>query len=342
MAVTNTDILFGAQVKIEGARGTPETTMTRWLYPTVGQFSWTYAQDHDDLSESNRTFHGKSAFSLSRYQVSFTYQERVSFEDLVWWLNTALDGNNRTGTTTGSTPAGFTYTLTPQASTDDLDTFTMKFNDAGNTYKIDRCVVNRLTLNWDSSPGTSQPSWLMTAEILGRTLTPAATYDAIADRSRTIIKSIGTALYIDEPGGTLGTTQKLGYLRSGEIVIDNQIELKAFSEDPATSAVDFGRGEQLITGSVVMEFKDDAEFAKMRAGTSRKLRILNTGAVIGSTPTTNYKAQFDFGVAQWMPPTMGYAGHNSIQTFGFVAYKSATVTVPITVAVVNASTTITA
>lgn len=342
MAYTNTIMLSGAQVKIEAVRGTPETTMTRWLYPTAGSLQWTYTQDHDDITENNRSFHGHSAFALGRYDNKFTYEERVSFEDVVWWLNCALDGANLTGSTTGSTPPGYTYTLTPQSAVDDLSTFTMKFNESGNIYKIDRCAVNKATFKWDGGIGSSQASWLMTLEIFGRTLTPAATYDAVAERARTIVTSRGTALYIDEPGGTIGTTQVLQALRSGEITIDNQIELKAFSEDTVTSAADFARGEQLFTGSLVMEFKNDTEFAKMRAGTARKIRIKNTGALIGSTPTTNYLLQFDIGNAFWMAPSFSFSGQNMIYTLGWMGYKSSTLAVPMNVVAVNASSTITA
>jgi hypothetical protein len=314
--------------------------MTRWLYPTAGSLIMTYTQDHDDLAESNRSFHGHSAFALGRYDVSFAYEERVTFEDVVWWLNMALDGANLTGTTTGSTPPGYTYTMLPQSAVDDLSTFTMKFGDAGNTYKIDRCAVNKATFNWDGGPGSSQATWLMTLEIFGRTLTPAASFDALSERNRNPVLSRGTALYVDDT--TIGTTQVLAKVRSGEIVIDNQIELKAFSEDTATSASDFARGEQLFTGSLVLEFKDDAEFAKMRAGTLRKIRILNTGAQIGLTPTTNYKLQFDIGNAYWQAPSISFSGQNLVHTLGWMGYKSAAVAVPMTVTAVNTLATITA
>lgn len=340
MAFTNTMMLQGAQCKIEAVRGTAETAMTRWLYPTQGSLIWTYTQDHDDLVEANRSFHGHSAFSLGRYQNSFTYEERVSFEDIVWWMNMIMDGANLTGTTTGSTPPGYTYTMTPQSAVDDLSTFTMKAGEPGNIYKFDRCVVNKATFKWDANPGTSQPSWLMTLEIFARTVTPGSSYDALSERSRTIARSLGTVVSIDTT--TIGTTPKTGYVRSGEFTIDNQIELKAFSEDTATMAADFARGEQLFTGSLVMEFKDDTEFALMRAGTQRKIRIKNTGALIGSTPTTNYQMQFDIGAAQWMAPSMGFSGQNMIQTFGWMGYKTAALAVPFTTAIVNTLASVTA
>ena len=340
MAVTNVQVLHGAQAKIEAVRGTPEATMTRWLYPTLGSLIWTYEQDVDALVEANRSYHGHSAMALGRYRNRITYEERVSYEDVVWWMNAIMDGGNLTGSTTGSTPPGYTYTMTPQTATDDLATFTLKAGFTGNVYKFERCCVNKATFKFDSSAGN--PTWLMTLEIWARIVTPGATFDALSERARTIVNTLGTALYLDEPGGTIGTTAKVGYLRSGEIVIDNQIEEKFFSEDTATSAVDFGRGEQLFTGSVVMEFKDDTEFAKMRAGTSRKLRIQQTGALIGSTPTTNFTLRFDFGVAQWMAPTFSYNGQNAVMTHGFMGYKSATVAVPMTAVIINASTTIAA
>jgi hypothetical protein len=339
--MTNIQILQGAEAKIEAVRCTPETTMTRWLYFTQGNFRWTFAQDILDVPTQSRSFHAHKDFALGRYHNTFSYEEIMTFEDLPWWLRMILKGGSAqgTGTTTGSTPPGYTYQSTPSSTVDDLDSFTMKYWEPSNIYKIDRCMVDTATLAFDA---VNNPAWIMTLDLVGRTMIPGSTYDAVADRNRNTIRAPGTKLYIDEPAGTIGTTLVTGKLRSGSITIDNQLEMKQFSEDAATDSCDVGRGEQLVTGEVVLEFKDDVEFAKMRAGTSRKLRFEVTGPQIGTTPTTTYLLQIDIPVAYWMAPTMDYAGNNKIQTFGFMGFTNATSPQPISIKVVNALATIAA
>ena len=341
MPITNVAILQGAEAKIEAVRCTAESVMTRWLYFTFQNFRWTYAQEALDIPVQSRSFHAHKDFALGRYHNTFTYEEIMTYEDLPWWLCMILKGGAaaRTGTTTGSTPPGYTYTTTPSSTVDDLDAFTTKFWEPSNIYKIDRMMATSATFAFDA---VNNPAWVMTVDLVGRLLTAGQSYDAVADRARNTIRAAGTKLYIDEPAGTIGTTLVSGKLRSGSITIDNQLEMKQFSEDALTDACDVGRGEQLVTGEVVLEFKDDTEFAKMRAGTSRKLRFEVTGPNIGATPTTNYLLQIDIPVAYWMAPTMDYAGQNKIQTFGFMGYTSATAPQPITVKVVNTLATIAA
>jgi hypothetical protein len=339
--ITNVQSLQGQEAKIEAERCVAEAVMTRWLYATMGNFRWTYAQEALDIPIQTRSFHAHKDFALGRYHNTFSYEEIMSFEDMPWWLCMILKGGpgQRTGVTTGSTPPGFAYVSVPSSSVDDLDSFTMKFWEPSNIYTIDRVMCNSATFAFDA---VNNPAWVMTLDLMGRLLTSGSSYDAVADRTRHIIRAAGTKVYIDEPGGVIGTTQVLGKLRSGSITIDNQIETKQFSEDALTDACDVGRGEQLVTGELVIEFKDDSEFAKMRSGTARKLRFEAPGEVIGTTPDTTYLWQVDIPVAHWMAPTMDYAGQNKIQTFGFMGYTDATSPQPISIKTVNALATIAA
>jgi hypothetical protein len=332
--ISNVQILEGGQAKIEAVRGTPEATMTRWLYPLQGGLVMVYEQDVEEEPELTRSYHAHTSHALGRYRVRFNYEEIVTYEDLPWWLQMTLKGGV-TGVTTASTPPGFTYTFAPSGATDDLKTFTLKAGDPANIYTFSRCAVNRLTLRFDDSQAAS---WRLSAEIWARDLAAGATFDALTDRARERVGAKGTKLFVDAAGGTLGTTQVTGKLRSGSITIDNQLEEKAFSEDLTTAAADFARGEQLVTGEVVVEHKDDVEFALMRSGAQRRIRFERVGTNIGATPTTDKRVRIDVPDARWRPPTFGYTGQNKTATYGFMGYKNATDTVPITAAVVNALT----
>src|SRR4030095_12742447 len=107
--------------------------------------------------------------------------------------------------------------------------------EPSNIYKIDRVMVNSATFAFDA---VNNPAWVMTLDMMGRLLTARSSYDAAADRPRNIIRAAGTKLFIDEPAGTIGTTQVVGKLRSGSITIANQIETKQFSEDAFHDACD--------------------------------------------------------------------------------------------------------
>lgn len=333
MAYTNVIALERAEAKIEAVRGVAETTMTRKLYPIHGGLVVTETKPVEDEPEQTGTYHAHTtpAFGLAVYRIN--YEETVTYEDIAWWLQMALKGGVA-GVTTGSTPAGYTYTFVPDGASDTISTFTLVAGHTGNIYKFSRCAINRLTLRWNQDQAHS---WRMTAEIWARDMTPGAAFNgALADRARERVLARGTVVYVDEPAGAIGATPVTGLIRSGSITIDNQLEDKAFSEDETSVSADFARGEQLVTAELVREFKTDDEWAKMRAATTRKIRIQRTGPNIGATPTTDKRARFDIPVAVLMSPSSGYQGQNKVQTFGVMGYVNPTNVVPINAAIVNA------
>lgn len=340
MPIANVDVLERAQVKIEGTRGTAETTMTRWWYAPLQQVTWEYQQELEEVEETTRTYATIVDRQLGIAYNRINVELNLTYEEVVWWLNCALDGSNLTGTTTGSTPPGFTYTLAPNVSADDLASFSMKAGDTTNIYKFKRCMVNKMTMRWNPQSG-GDVTWKMTAEIWA-IFVGTTTFDSPTDLTRTRVLSRGTKLYVDTT--TIHTTQLLNTLRQGEITIDNQLEEKVFSESTVDPHTDVGRGSQIVSGSLVFENNAAAEteFANMRAGTVRKLSIEQTGTQIGITPTTNYNFRVDVPNAKWMAPSKSYAGHNSIITFPWVAQWTSAVPQVVSVVVVNAQTTITA
>jgi hypothetical protein len=338
MPYQNVQVLERAQAKIEAVRGTAETLMTRWMYPPPGGITWTYAQELEEITETTRTYATAVDRQLGYRTVRINFDLILTYEEAVWWLNCVLDGGNLTGTTTGSTPPGYTYSLAQNVTTDDLSTFTLKAGDPGNPLKFSRCAVNQATFRWNPQPG-GETVWHMTAEVWAIFIGPTS-FDSPTDITRERVLARGTKVYIDTT--TLGTTQLLLASRSGEFTINNNLEEKFFSENIVDPHTDFARGPQIVTGSLVMEYLNDTEFALMRAGTVRKIRIVQTGRNIGSTPTTDYKFQADFPNAKWLAPSFGYAGQNKIITMPFVGQWAPAATQPLLVSIVNTSATITA
>lgn len=334
MAYKNVMMLEGAQAGGETTRGTG-VTPTRWLYPTMGGVSVTYNQDSDDYTESTRSYHGKKTHALGRYSVDMTAEERVSFEDLPWWLNYALKGGETSPDTVDTT--GKEYIFTPASSADDLKFMTIRAGHPDNVYLFEGVAVNEFQIRINPE---SEATWMMSASMLGNKMTASSSFASISERARTMIPAKGTKIYMDPLAADLGDTQLSGYVRSVNVTIQNNWERKAFLEDAATFSADMARGEQLVTAEVVMEFKDDTQFALMRGGSNRAVRIECEGAQIGAGPA-KYKATIDLPNAYYQAPSIGFSGQNKIITFGLVGYTSATTAYPIEISVVNAETSIT-
>lgn len=320
MPYANVKAFQKAQAKIEAVRGTSETTMTRWL--TVlqdGGITMSYGRDREDAPETLRSFAGDRDTALTNETVGLSVQARLSFEEAIWWLNLALDGGNLTGTTTGSTPPGYAYTLTPNDTADDLASATIKVGDGATAYKLRRCMVNSATFRCNPNAG-GEATWRMVAELLA-IFDGTTTFDAPTDISRTMVYSNGTKMYFDT-SSAIGTTAQNLLVRNMSFAINNNLEEKRFVESGATAAADVGRGMQRITGDFTVEHLNDATFfAIMRANTNTKIRFEYTGAQIGATPTTNYLWQVDFPQAKLNAPSESYAGQNKVYTYPFLAEK---------------------
>lgn len=340
---TNVIVLDRIEAKIEGTRGTAESTMTRPIVFPQGRASWTFEADEAITPETLRSYHATDAdnttvgVSISRLNIEFI----ASFEEIIWWWNLALKGSNLTGTTTGSTPAGYTHTFTPTAATDDLATATFKVGDGAVAYILDRGVVNTMTMRWNPARG-GDAYWMVSVEIFCR-FGGTTTFDAPSALTRHKIAAKGTKVYVDATGGTIGTTQVTGQIRSGSITITNNIEEKQMTEDDSVMADDFARGEQVISFEIVRELTADTEFAHLRAGTVRKIRISKEGDNIGSTPTTAYLLKIDFPVARYTPRLApNWQGQNRVVTMAGRALRNSSNTVPITAVSVIAAETVTA
>jgi hypothetical protein len=318
LAYNNVMAFQRVQGAIETTRGTAITTMTRPIIVLAqGGNSWTYSRDREDAPETLNSFNVDRDTALTNEAVTIAIEARLSFEEAIWWLNLALDGNNRTGTTTGSTPPGFTYTLTPNISADDLDSATLKLGDASQAYRFRRCMISTATFRCNPNAG-GEATWRMTADLIA-IFDGVTTFDTPAAITRTMILSNGSKLYYDT-ASAIGTTAQNLLVRNMSFTIANNLEEKRFVESGSTAAADVGRGFQRITGDFTVEHLADATFfANMRANTNSKIRFEYTGAQIGTTPTTNYLWQVDFVQAKLNAPSFSFAGQNKVATYPFLA-----------------------
>jgi hypothetical protein len=143
----------------------------------------------------------------------------------------------------------------------------------------------------------------------------------IPSRSREAILTKGTKLFIDDFGGTLGQTQVLRRFRSASITIQRNPDFKRFGESDEYVDGDFGLGQMVVTGELVLEATDDAEYLAQRLTEARGIRFEQVGPQI--VAGVNKRARIDLGRAFYNAPSEDEAGENLVDSFGIVAKPNA-------------------
>lgn len=142
----------------------------------------------------------------------------------------------------------------------------------------------------------------------------------INDRTRNTIDAPGTVVYIDDSGGTIGTTQVTQQIISWSVTWDNGLNGKRFMEDATGYSKKLGRGVRRVTGQIRMEFDTRDEYDEWTNKAARKIRIRKTGATINDTPNS-YTATIDVPNAYWDTVNKNEDREGNITaTFAFRAY----------------------
>jgi hypothetical protein len=337
---TNEVILLKNQAGIETTRGTA-VAATRKVY---AQITPKYERPLTPFRNATGTYEGRRRPSYGREKISFTGADEATYEDLPWWAELALKGGV-TGVSDAGTPSpAYLYTFAPSLSTDDLKSVTLEFNEDSNPYESNQVMVNQMTLRMDSD-NDQEPSWMLDLDLMGRGWTSTTYTGSIPDRATEPILARGTKLFIDDAGGTIGTTQVLGKFISASVVINNQIHFKAFAEDvTGVAANKVGRQDRLVDAQFTFEFDDDVEFAKYRSttATERLIRIHQDGSQIHSgspAPTQNKSMEIDL-YGYWSSWSRGDREGNLTATFGLMGFYDTTAAKTMSLVVNNALATL--
>src|SRR6478735_3229313 len=335
---TNEVILLKAQAGIEVTRGT-NVAATRKVY---AQITPTYNKALMEFQDTTGSFFDRRRPAYGREKVGFSAKDIATFEDLPWWAQFFLKGGV-TGTSDSGTPSpGYVYTFTPTAATDDLKSMTLEFNDDGNPYETGQVMVTQATLRMDAD-NDSEPGWMLDLELMGRDWVTTTFTGALSDRTTEVIMARGSKIYIDDAGGTIGTTQKLGSLINASITFNTGIHFKAFAEDATGYAANkVGRGAYRVDAQFTFEFDSDAEFAKYRNTTpqERMIRLVSTGTQIHATPSpANKKMQLDL-YGYWNSWSRSDREGNLTAQFGLSAFYDTTAAKLVQLVVTNALSTL--
>lgn len=198
-----------------------------------------------------------------------------SFEDFLYVLESSVKGGV---TPTGTTDKTWDYPF-PLGSNPGAKMRTIEINDGTQEYDI----VGAVCSDWTLSGAASNDGLVQfTSNWLGRDLVPDTVTPALANRTFETLPVGALALYIDDIGGTIGTTAKTSTLVDFSLSYNPGIHMKKFAGDADVRPSLFGYGIPQVQLSVTYESNATAhaEIAKYTAGTGRLIRLKGLGSLI--------------------------------------------------------------
>jgi hypothetical protein len=323
--VANEEILRLNQIGVEATRGT-NVAATHKLYAILTP---NFTKALREFVDTTGTYEGRRRKAFQREIVTFGATDLATFEDLPRWWELLLKGGATPGADAG-TPIAYTRPYVPSLATDDLKSWTLEWNHVGNAYESSQVMGNTWTLRVDPD---NEGAWVLDAELMARDLTTTTHTAAIPDRLTEVIPAPGTKMYINDTYGALGTTQLTDHFISASISGNNNLHFKGFAEHINNFAANkVGRGLRAYDAQFVLEFDNDTEFAKMRAGADRFIRLESEGSIIHDA--IKNRARVDMN-GPWTTIAWGNREGNIIATFGLAGYYNPTAGYSLRAEVVN-------
>lgn len=281
---------------------------TRKVYAERGNAVWEEVVGREFLQENVgsyiETYHNVTVSQMAKITVPFF----VSAADLAWWGQLAWKG---TVTATGPTNSTvFTYTFSPDPTTDTLKFATFEGFSDTQGYKFPGATVDQLEITWAGGQSVRGTATILAQYAVASNVTPS-----IGDRpTGSVLNGInvlaGTTAKVFIDGVTVGNTQALNIL-SGKITwAQNTTQVthllgNLFPDD----AYRLARHAEL---ELDIHYSTDTERAALLTDTERIVRVIFTGpAIAGSSPTTNETVTMDF-YGYWK--TMTFAASGAIRT----------------------------
>lgn len=183
----------------ESVAGTAVAATAKWMGMTLAAS----LKDREIvLPEDER---GSLAAAQRSYSPSYLWESKlqgtVTYEDMILLLSMALKGGI-TPSTVDTSAKNWVFTPSLTAA-NTPDTFTLEFGDDTQAYEAEYCFVKALEIG-----GAMDEALKFSAELVGRQLTATTFTGALADRTVEDALTAKSKLYMDDTGGTIGTTQK--------------------------------------------------------------------------------------------------------------------------------------
>ncbi len=207
----------------------------------------------------------------------------ATFEQLPYILTAGVK-DVTTGAADGAgTDKIYAYTFATTAK-QAPQTFTLEGGDDAGAEECNLCFVTDFQL-----AGVAFEAWMMSANWMGREVTPSTFTGALTLSAIEEILFSKTKLYIDPIGGTIGTTQISGTLLAASLNVDTgQRPIPVGDGSLFYSAIDQKLSPQ-ITLELTLEHDANAiaELVNFRAQTPVLLRLICEGSA-AATPGTTY------------------------------------------------------
>ena len=195
---------YKIQAGKESSHGTACAATAKWmcytLHPTVGDLSW--VQPEEERGSLAAFFR---AYAPQRQAELGDLEGDATFEDILYPLLMAVKGGV-TPTQPDGTTNTYLWTFSPDlTSGNDPDTFTVEWGDDVQAWESEYVFATSLTIS-----GALGEAWKVAASLVGRQHTATTFTAGLSDRTVESCLMNLTKLYIDDSGGSIGSTQITG------------------------------------------------------------------------------------------------------------------------------------
>lgn len=286
------EVLASARAGLESTIGTP-VTPTRLLYHKKADFNQDVGTIMPSEAWANFTPFRRAYAGLERTGFGFTGD--ATPEQIIFWMNLAIDAE-ASGSVTDT--SAYTWVFLPVHTSDALKsaTFEFGFTDLLSVvgWRLPGCFVNKFKLTWTKPVDGEETGVMYEAEVMsayGATQITAFT-GALSDVAMTSLVGNGTKTYMNGTGSAFGTTADTRINQATFEVDNGYVYRDGF--DGTNHAIEIVRTKPRQSKMTIQRyFNDKTELDAYIAKTTRRLRVLNEGAVVGATTAKN-TLQLDF------------------------------------------------
>lgn len=280
------EVLASARAGLESTRGTP-VTPTRLLYHQEAERQQDVGLIMPSEAWANFTPFRRAYAGLERS--GFGFKGDATFEQMILWLNVSVDAE-----ASGSVidTSGYEWSFLPVHTSDALKSATVEFGftDLLSTvgWRLPGCIGNRLKVTWTKPVEGGETGVMYEVELMsayGATQITAFT-GSLSDVAMTSAIGNGTRTYLNGTGSAFGTTADTRINQATFEVDNGYVYRDGFDGTP--NAIEIVRTKPRMSSLTFQRyFNDKTELDAFIAKTTRRLRILNEGAVVGAVTAKN-------------------------------------------------------
>lgn len=258
----------------ETTRGTAVAATAKWMGVELAAS----LKDREIVQPSDQR--GSLAGAFRSYSPAYLWESKLSghvtFEDLILLLAMAIKGGV-TPTTVDTSARLWTFAPSLTAA-NDPDTFTLELGDNVQAYEAEYVFAKGLEIS-----AALDEALQFSADLVGRQLTATTFTGALSDRTVEQALAAKVKLYMDDTGGTIGTTQKTATLLDWTWSLPEHFVVKRHQDGSLTFSA-HSEVPMIPELKLVVEFV--AGVATLRTkytGETRQLvRLKTEGSLVGS------------------------------------------------------------